>query len=139
MHSTGCSLNPLHHAHITALHSICQSRMYIRAGTLDTWFIFSFLATQVKLMVDAEHTYYQPAIDHLSLELMRSYNKGGSAVIYNTYQAYLKDTLPRLKVDLERAKREGYVLGVKLVGAANTDRIVVAWLGAAVGRSMRLF
>lgn len=90
-------------------------------------------------MVDAEHTYYQPAIDHLSLELMRSYNKGGSAVIYNTYQAYLKDTLPRLKVDLERAKREGYVLGVKLVGAANTDRIVVAWLGAAVGRSMRLF
>ena len=40
----------------------------------------------VKLMVDAEHTYFQPAIDHLTLYLMRKYNVGGKAYIYNTYQ-----------------------------------------------------
>jgi len=71
----------------------------------------------VKMMVDAEHTYFQPAIDHLTLELMRKYNTRG-AVIYNTYQAYLKDSYTRLKDDLERAKRGGYKLGAKLVRGA---------------------
>lgn len=29
----------------------------------------------------------QPAIDHLTHELARQYNAGGTAYIYNTYQA----------------------------------------------------
>ncbi len=42
---------------------------------------------QVKVMVDAEHTYFQPAIDHLTLELSRAHNRGDAgAVIFNTYQ-----------------------------------------------------
>ncbi|KAJ9526938.1 hypothetical protein QJQ45_025350, partial [Haematococcus lacustris] len=69
----------------------------------------------VRLMVDAEHTYFQPAIDHLTLELMRDYNRGpAGAVIFNTYQAYLTDSHGRLQDDLERSRREGYVLGAKL-------------------------
>jgi proline dehydrogenase len=43
----------------------------------------------VKLMVDAEHSYFQPAIDHMTLRLMKKYNKEGNAVIYNTYQVRL--------------------------------------------------
>ncbi len=38
----------------------------------------------VKLMVDAEHSYFQPAIDHVVKELQREYNRGGSAVVFNT-------------------------------------------------------
>lgn len=33
-------------------------------------------------------------------------------------QAYLTDCLPRLQDDLERARRQGYKLGAKLVGLA---------------------
>ena len=42
-------------------------------------------------MVDAEHSYFQPAIDHAVLRLQRTHNNTGAAppVIFNTYQAQL--------------------------------------------------
>uniref|UniRef100_A0A7R9VEV4 Proline dehydrogenase n=1 Tax=Chlamydomonas euryale TaxID=1486919 RepID=A0A7R9VEV4_9CHLO len=72
----------------------------------------------VKLMVDAEHTYFQPAIDHLTLHMMQQYNKYGKAHVYNTYQCYLTDSEPRLRNDIARAKAKGYTFAAKLVRGA---------------------
>ena len=39
-----------------------------------------------RLLIDAEHTKYQPAIDNLVLELQRKYNAVDRPVVFNTYQ-----------------------------------------------------
>ena len=76
---------------------------------------------QVRLMIDAEQTYFQPAIDSLALSMMRKYNHDDRRpCIYNTYQMYLKDGLHRLSIDVERSEREedGFVFAGKLVRGA---------------------
>lgn len=72
---------------------------------------------EVRLMVDAEQTYFQPAIDHLVLELQRKYNRK-APVVWGTYQCYLRDSYRRLSDDLHRAKNEGFMWGAKLVRGA---------------------
>lgn len=54
------------------------------------------------------------------MELMRKYNKNG-AVIWNTYQAYLKSTPDTLRKHLDMADKEGFTLGLKLVRGAYLD------------------
>lgn len=69
----------------------------------------------VRLLVDAEHTYFQPAIDNTVTELQRQYNRAVPR-IYGTIQCYLKDSRGRLLEELERARREvcgrGWGVGV---------------------------
>jgi len=81
-------------------------------------------------MVDAEHTYFQPAIDHMVLNLQYKYNRDFPSV-YNTYQCYLQDTYSRVKVDLERARRKDYWFAAKLVRGAymvqERKRAVEVW------------
>eukprot|EP00121_Abeoforma_whisleri_P001203 Awhi_evm1s1070 len=71
----------------------------------------------VHLLIDAEQTYMQPAIDHMVVNLQRKYNKK-SAVIYNTFQCYLKDSSSRARLDLARAKNENWIFACKLVRGA---------------------
>ncbi|RHY01038.1 hypothetical protein DYB30_006354 [Aphanomyces astaci] len=75
-------------------------------------------AAKVKLMIDAEQTYMQVAIDHVVLNLQRRYNTDGRDTIYNTFQCYLKDSTDRVLIDLERAEREKFQFACKLVRGA---------------------
>lgn len=71
----------------------------------------------VRLMIDAEHTYFQPAIDYITLGLARKYNVS-YPVIFGTYQMYLQDSKARLITDLERARKGNYKFAAKLVRGA---------------------
>jgi proline dehydrogenase len=71
-----------------------------------------------RLLVDAEQTYLQPAIDAITLSLSSRYNRTVYAPIFNTYQMYLKDAYSRLMQDIKRSKRNNYSLGIKLVRGA---------------------
>jgi proline dehydrogenase len=73
----------------------------------------------VRLLFDAEQQAVQAGIDAWTLEYMSKYNtEPGKAVIYGTYQAYLKTTPSVLASHLAAAKKDGFTLGVKLVRGA---------------------
>ncbi|KAE8154139.1 FAD-linked oxidoreductase-like protein [Aspergillus avenaceus] len=72
----------------------------------------------VGIVVDAESQHFQRGIHRVTLDLMRKYNRDGYAVIYNTYQAYLKSTPTTLANHLTAASEDGFTLGLKLVRGA---------------------
>lgn len=74
----------------------------------------------VRLLFDAENAALQPGIDAWTLEYMRKYNKNeqGKAIVYGTYQAYLKGAPAVLASHMATARKEGFTLGVKLVRGA---------------------
>ncbi|KAL1877969.1 hypothetical protein Daus18300_002323 [Diaporthe australafricana] len=74
----------------------------------------------VRLLFDAEQQAVQAGIDDWTLAYMRKFNNKtpGKAVIYGTYQAYLKATPSVVAAHLRAARDEGFTLGVKLVRGA---------------------
>ena len=72
---------------------------------------------QVRLMIDAEQTYFQPAIDNTVVNLQERHNRE-AYTIFNTYQCYLKGADDRLRTDMERAQRRGYRFAAKVVRGA---------------------
>ena len=71
----------------------------------------------VSLLFDAEQAELQQGIDAWTMYYMNHYNKQ-RAVIYGTYQAYAKRTPGLLSQHLAEAKKNDFVLGVKLVRGA---------------------
>jgi proline dehydrogenase len=104
---------PFARAALTAEELQLLNNMVKRVNTLAE----AAAASGVRLLVDAEHSYFQPAIDAVVAQLQRQHNIDEPR-IYNTYQCYLKDVHDRITVDLERANREGYKFGAKLVRGA---------------------
>ncbi|MBK1441049.1 proline dehydrogenase family protein [Parapedobacter sp. ISTM3] len=71
----------------------------------------------VKVLIDAEHSWIQDAIDDLAREMMQRYNRN-APVVYNTYQLYRHDKLASLQADCYLAETDGFFLGAKLVRGA---------------------
>ncbi|KAK9765369.1 proline dehydrogenase [Basidiobolus ranarum] len=76
---------------------------------------------KVRLMIDAEQSYFQDAIDYAAMDVSQRYNQVGQEsgpLIFNTYQMYLKDSTRKLANDYERAQRQNFTFGAKLVRGA---------------------
>lgn len=87
-------------------------------------------AKSVRLLPSAEETNTLAMVDKWTLDLQRKYNRGSSgAIMYNTYQCYLKAAPENLAAHLADAQKEGYTLGVKLVRGAylNSEARHLIW------------
>ena len=71
------------------------------------------------LLLDAEQSHRQPAVDFICRRLQQQFNKKGERnVIYNTYQMYMVGAERRLARDLAHAKQEAYGFAAKVVRGA---------------------
>lgn len=75
----------------------------------------------VNIMIDAEETWMQGAADDLCDEMMVKYNQK-RPVIWNTLQMYRHDRLAYLKAMYEKAQKENYFLGFKIVRGAYMEK-----------------
>jgi proline dehydrogenase len=75
----------------------------------------------VSVFIDAEESWIQDTIDHLVWLMMRRYNKK-RPVVYNTFQMYRHDRLQFLTESYDRAQKEGFMLGAKLVRGAYMEK-----------------
>ena len=75
----------------------------------------------IGIFVDAEESWIQDAIDHLVWLMMKRYNKK-RVIVYNTYQLYRHDRLKFLVESYDRAQKEGFLLGAKLVRGAYMEK-----------------
>jgi proline dehydrogenase len=75
----------------------------------------------VPILIDAEESWIQPAIDELVEQMMAQYNKQ-KAIVFNTIQFYRHDRLAFLRSAIQRARAGGYHLGIKLVRGAYMEK-----------------
>lgn len=77
-------------------------------------------AKGVSLLPGAEEEATNLGLEKWTTTLQKKYNtpEQGRAVLYVTYQCYLRDISKRLAQHLEKASKEGYIAGVKLVRGA---------------------
>ncbi|CAN5545532.1 proline dehydrogenase family protein [soil metagenome] len=75
----------------------------------------------VRVFIDAEESWIQPAIDDVAKEMMQRFNKE-RAIVYNTIQLYRHDRLNFLKNAYEEAVQGNYFLGLKLVRGAYMEK-----------------
>ncbi|MDN3644198.1 proline dehydrogenase family protein [Lutimonas halocynthiae] len=73
------------------------------------------------LLVDAEESWMQDAVDELMESLMEKYNKE-KVIIFSTLQLYRHDRLEYLKGLHQRAKEKGFKIGMKLVRGAYMEK-----------------
>ena len=91
------------------------------------WSTLETIATRarqnhVRVVVDAEQSWYQPVIDVMTDELMQRYNTlDGPATIIASFQAYLRRHPHLVRQQVARAEEKGYKLMFKQVRGAYMD------------------
>ena len=75
----------------------------------------------VSLLIDGEESWMQDAADQVVEDLMRKYNKK-RAIVFNTLQMYRWDRMDYLKELHEKAKKEGFRIGMKVVRGAYMEK-----------------
>lgn len=78
-------------------------------------------ASGTPVLIDAEDSWYQPAIDELATRMMERFNRE-RAIVFNTIQLYRHDRLAFLRASQAAATEGGYHLGVKLVRGAYMEK-----------------
>jgi len=75
----------------------------------------------IPLLIDAEESWMQKAADDMIEKMMKKYN-AKKTIVFTTIQAYRTDRMDYLKELHERAKSQGYKIGVKLVRGAYMEK-----------------
>jgi len=75
----------------------------------------------ITIMIDAEESWIQDAIDTIAEDLMRKYNVE-KCIICNTLQMYRHDRLTYLKSEYKKAKEGNYFVGYKIVRGAYMEK-----------------
>lgn len=78
-------------------------------------------AFKIPVLIDAEESWIQNAIDLLAYEMMAKYNKE-KAIVFNTYQLYRTDSLKNLRESYHVATMHNYFLGAKVVRGAYMEK-----------------
>ncbi len=76
---------------------------------------------QVRILIDAEESWIQNAIDQLTYQLMEQYNRE-TAIIFNTLQMYRHDRLRHLEEKIKTASEKGFIAAFKLVRGAYMEK-----------------
>ncbi|KAJ5349937.1 Proline oxidase [Penicillium brevicompactum] len=82
----------------------------------------------VRIVIDAEQSWYQPVIDCLTDELMQKYNSlEGPPTCIASFQAYLRRYPQLLDQQIQRAEEKGYTLLLKQVRGAYMVTEAARW------------
>lgn len=73
------------------------------------------------ILIDAEDSWYQKALDEVVRDMMAEFNKE-QVFVYNTLQMYRTDRLKFLKETYRDAKENGFKLGMKFVRGAYMEK-----------------
>ncbi len=76
---------------------------------------------KVQLLIDAEESWTQNAVDEIAHDMMLKYNRE-QAIVFNTAQMYRNDRLIYLENVLKDAKEKKYFFGIKLVRGAYMEK-----------------
>ena len=76
---------------------------------------------KIKILIDAEESWIQYAIDDIALKMMIRYNKTNT-IVYNTSQMYRHDRINYLKQLYEVSKKKKFFVGIKLVRGAYIEK-----------------
>lgn len=113
--------NSLAQSHINALDEDEEEMLFNLMRRVNRIAAYASQVGGARVMIDAEQTYMQPAINMIAMQLMRQYNRRKS-IIFNTYQCYLKSAFDQVQRDLATARAENFYFGAKLVRGAYMDQ-----------------